>query len=370
MPVAPAGSDGGLILDDSLPTSHTRFVVLVPDSLEAQSISEGLGSWGLSHGQGCRVCSVQRPSPLQVCAASRMAQLVGMDLEPVDLLIAAATLEDGNAVEVTAYTRGIRPDLPILFVGDADDSPLMLEAIHAGALDFVVREEEYLARLPLKVEKCLALGRIKRENNRLQRELAESLTELAEKHRQLQAAVGQLEATARTDELTGLCNRRSLKESLDSAWASSLRHSQPLAFLMIDLDGFKIINDQHGHHRGDELLQLTSKVIQANSRQVDLPARYGGDEFCVMMPSTEAHEAVRVAKRILREFDHAIAHVEPWATGVGMSIGIAHSDLGRPASAEQLIRQADEALYAAKKAGKRCLMIAEGQGMYSPVAME
>lgn len=349
---------------------ETRFLVVSSDVEEIEDVSRALSAWGVTHGKGCHLCQVHRPLPLQVCAATTLAELVGIDLQPIDLLISRASLADGNAIEIASYVRGIRPELPLLLVGDLEDSPLMLEAIHAGALDFVVRDEHYLHRLPLRVEKSLALGRIKKENHRLQHELAMSLAELAEKHRQLQCAVDRLEATARTDDLTGLCNRRSLKEAIEIAWQAALRHSQPLAFLMVDLDGFKSINDQHGHHRGDELLQLTAKVLAANCRQVDLPARYGGDEFCVMMPATEAHEAVRVARRILREFEHAISRGHSWTAGVGMSIGIAHSDLGRPVSAEQLIHQADEALYAAKAAGKRRLMLAEGPGEFAPVAVE
>ncbi len=293
-----------------------------------------------------------------------------MDLTGIDLVISAASLPDGNAVEVTSFIRGIRPDLPLLLLGSELEAALMLEAIHAGALDFVIRDETYLQRLPLVVTKSIALGRMRIENHRLHHDLAASLAELAENHRQLQSAVDQLKATARTDELTGLCNRRSLKEALAHAWATSIRHSQPLAFLMIDLDGFKGINDTHGHHRGDELLALTGRVLQANCRQIDLPARYGGDEFCVMMPNTEAHEAVRVARRLMREFHLLVTRCGSWASGVGMSIGIAHSDLGRPAGADQLIRRADEALYAAKAAGKRRLMVAEDHGAYSTVELE
>jgi diguanylate cyclase (GGDEF)-like protein len=347
-----------------------RFLVVDSDMDETERIAQALSQWASTHGQGCRICVAHPSGPPQVCAVSSMAELVNVDLDPIDMVIGASSLADGSALEITAYLRGLRPGLPLLLLGAHDDVPMMLEAIHAGAMDFLLRDHAYLERLPLMVQKSLTLGRVMKENHRLHRELSDSLAELAEKHRELQTAVSQLEATARTDDLTGLCNRRSLKEALDTAWNASLRHGQPLAFLMMDLDGFKNVNDQHGHHRGDELLALTGRILKANCRQVDLPARYGGDEFCVMMPATEAHEAVRVARRLMREFDVAVARCGEWAVGVSMSIGIAHSDLGRPSNAEHIIRQADEAMYAAKAAGKRRLMIGEGAGAFSPVSME
>ena len=96
-------------------------------------------------------------------------------------------------------------------------------------------------------------------------------------------------------------------------------------------------------------------------------ARYGGDEFCVLMPHTEMHEAVLVAGRILREFEHAVAGLAQRERQLGMSIGLAHVNLSRPINAEQLIFHADEALYAAKGAGKNRVMLRDTDGVYAPM---
>ncbi|HVP74053.1 MAG TPA: GGDEF domain-containing protein, partial [Phycisphaerales bacterium] len=160
----------------------------------------------------------------------------------------------------------------------------------------------------------------------------------------------------------GLANRRWLNLMLQGNWAEALRHGLPLACLMIDMDEFKAVNDKRGHTHGDELLRLAAKVIRANCRQVDIPARFGGDEFCVIMGHTEPQEAIVVAQRIMREFDYAMRNRPADEPKVSMSIGLAHITLSRPANSEQLLSHADEALYAAKSAGKRCVMVCEAVG--------
>jgi diguanylate cyclase (GGDEF)-like protein len=224
-----------------------------------------------------------------------------------------------------------------------------------------------LSMLPLAVEKSMIHQRIKQENDRLHSELKRSLAELAVTNQQLQAVIRQLEAMARTDELTGLSNRRWFNLMLQGNWADSIRNGLPLACLMIDLDGFKSVNDTMGHHHGDELLRLAAKVIRANCREVDVPARYGGDEFCVLMGHTEPHEAAMVAERVLREFLHAMRNRPANEPPVSMSIGLSHINLSKPASAEQLVSHADEAMYAAKSAGKQRVMIRAADGVYLPM---
>ena len=232
--------------------------------------------------------------------------------------------------------------------------------------DFLTTTGHDLHALPLAVEKCLAHQRVRHENERLHRDLSSSLTELAVKNQQLQALVRQLEATARTDDLTGLCNRRSLNEMLERTWQQAVRSNRPLAFMMIDLDDFKLINDRMGHLRGDEVLRETGKIIQVNCRQVDVPARYGGDEFCVLMPESEAREAVAVAQRILKECNRSNRTKPDEEPPTCMSIGVAQIDQSRPINSEELIKHADEALYAAKGAGKGCIM-ARGREGVTPI---
>ena len=292
-----------------------------------------------------------------------LRELFDQDLEWAELVICAVELPDGTGLNALDYLRGHCPHVPVILMGSSDDAAVAVEAIRAGALDFLTSTGHDMHALPLTVEKCLTLQRVKHENERLQRDLGNSLTELAVKNQQLQALVRQLEATVRTDDLTGLCNRRSLNEMLERAWQQAARNNRPLAFLMLDLDDFKTVNDRFGHLRGDEVLRETGKIIQANCRQVDVPARYGGDEFCVLMPESEAHEVVRVAVRILRECEVANRSKPEGEPRIGMSIGVAQINQSRPVNTEELIRHADEALYAAKASGKGRIMVRGHEGV-------
>jgi diguanylate cyclase (GGDEF)-like protein len=313
-------------------------------------------------------CGAINPDDACCVVIGSLAQLHNVDLTQSQVVLCATDLQDASGLDALAYIRGTVPDLPVIVIGD--DSALAVEAIRSGALDFILADNHrHLESLPLVVEKCLVHQRIKQENERLHRDLKASLAELAVTNHQLQSVIRQLEAMARTDELTGLANRRWFNLMLQGHWAEALRHSLPLACLMIDMDEFKSVNDQRGHTHGDELLRLAAKVIRANCRDVDVPARYGGDEFCVLMGHTQAHEAAAVAQRIQREFEYALRGRPSDEPRVSMSIGIAHISLSGPISAEQLLHHADEAMYAAKAAGKQRIMLRQADGKCAPVAV-
>jgi diguanylate cyclase (GGDEF)-like protein len=127
---------------------------------------------------------------------------------------------------------------------------------------------------------------------------------------------------------------------------------------MIDLDGYKQLNDRFGHSIGDQLLVVVGQVIAANMRRMDIAARYGGDEFILLLPRATAVEAGAVVERIREDYRRASAAVLKRDIGVGISVGIAAMLPGRPSLPEQLIILADAALYQAKAAGRDRTMIA------------
>lgn len=157
---------------------------------------------------------------------------------------------------------------------------------------------------------------------------------------------------AMSDDLTGAANRRQLLARLDEECARSDRAMQPFALLVIDVDGFKRINDGYGHAAGDECLRRLTRALQVRLRTGDLLARIGGDEFCVVLPSTTMHEAAFVARHLV---DACRAERIIWSgTSVPLtaSIGVAQwrQDIGR--HPDRLIAEADRALYIAKNNGK------------------
>jgi diguanylate cyclase (GGDEF)-like protein len=156
----------------------------------------------------------------------------------------------------------------------------------------------------------------------------------------------QLRRLATTDDLTGLSNRRHFVERAREAIAVARRYGQWCTFAIIDIDRFKRVNDQGGHQAGDQALVTLAGVLEANLRTTDLAARFGGDEFVILMPLTAPEAGRAVAERIR----HAV-HDKSTATSVTVSIGVA-SMQGEQASLEELMARADQALYDAKRRGR------------------
>ncbi len=135
-------------------------------------------------------------------------------------------------------------------------------------------------------------------------------------------------------------------------FAEAQRHEKDLSCVMIDLDGYKQLNDKYGHQVGDQMLQVAAKAIGANLRRSDVAARYGGDEFVLLLPHADVEQAYKVAQRISEEFATAAFAMLNKDLGVTMSIGISTLVGGLPPHADQLVAQADKALYRAKEQGK------------------
>ena len=161
---------------------------------------------------------------------------------------------------------------------------------------------DYLFTIPLVVEKNLTVAKVKRENELLRQELEKALGEVRDKNVQLEQSLKRVEEVAATDPLTGLYNRRHFGKVLEQLFAEAQRYDKDLSCVMIDLDGYKQLNDTYGHQVGDQLLVVAGKVISANLRKMDVAARYGGDEFVLLLPHASADEAAGVAGRIRDEF--------------------------------------------------------------------
>ncbi|MBV8644846.1 MAG: GGDEF domain-containing protein [Candidatus Eremiobacteraeota bacterium] len=157
---------------------------------------------------------------------------------------------------------------------------------------------------------------------------------------------------ALVDDLTGVANRRHLIQRLTEECIRSERSGEPFALLVIDLDGFKSINDTHGHAAGDACLQHFTLMAQTRLRPGDLLARTGGDEFCIVLPASSLREGVMIARRVLDVCRQDAEGCTGLDIPIAVSIGVAEwtATIGR--FPESLIAAADEALYAAKKEGK------------------
>jgi diguanylate cyclase (GGDEF)-like protein/PAS domain S-box-containing protein len=179
--------------------------------------------------------------------------------------------------------------------------------------------------------------------------------ELERYHRELEDANDQLRRLAVTDELTGLRNRRAFEERLVMEFSMARRRKRELAVLLIDVDNFKTINDRWGHSAGDEVLRRLGNILRTTVRLPDLPARYGGEEFAVLLPESGEDSAMGLARRVMQRVAAEEWENEPVTISMGMAAMNESLQNGY-----QLVELADEALYAAKRAGKNRVMVHSG----------
>ncbi|MEI9932368.1 MAG: diguanylate cyclase [Rhizomicrobium sp.] len=197
------------------------------------------------------------------------------------------------------------------------DRRKLTQALEMGVNDYLTRpvdKNELIARVRTQLRK-------KRYADRLRRNVQLSLE------------------MAITDQLTGLHNRRYMSSHLDNLMAAAARAGKPLAFVIMDIDYFKSVNDTYGHDIGDEVLREFAKRIGANIRGIDLACRYGGEEFVVVMPETDASFAFAVAERLRKSIETTPVPISraPGRLNITISIGIAASE-GADDTSEHLLR--------------------------------
>jgi two-component system cell cycle response regulator len=253
---------------------------------------------------------------------------------PVDLIIVNTAAKSFDGLRFAAQIRSDEAtrSLPILAIVDFDERARLVKALEIGVNDVLPRPidpQELAARVKTQIRR-------KRYTDYLRENLDQSL-ELAV-----------------TDQLTGLHNRRYMESQLDALVRRAVvGGGDPVALLVIDIDHFKKVNDGFGHAVGDEVLREFAVRLASNVRAIDLPVRFGGEEFVVVMPETELEHAHRIAERIRLHVAGSPFRVmggEELLT-VTISIGVAAS-LRADDTPAKLIRRADEAMYEAKARGR------------------
>jgi two-component system cell cycle response regulator len=238
-----------------------------------------------------------------------------------------------DGLRLAAHVRGQESSrsLPILAICEPDEKARALRALEVGVNDFIYRpidDEELLAR-------TRTLIRRKRHLDHL-RLMVDSSMELAV-----------------TDQLTGLHNRRYMETQLKALLTRAARGGPPVAVLIADIDHFKRVNDLFGHDAGDDVIREFAARLASNFRPRDLACRFGGEEFVVIMPETNANDATMIAERLRASIEGstfmvgAAREVLDITCSVGVAIGNA-SELDY----EALLKRADEALYVAKRSGR------------------
>src|SRR6266852_7896269 len=186
---------------------------------------------------------------------------------------------------------------------------------------------------------------------------------IVELHREIQATNRLLEEPALTDSLSGLPNRRAIEDWAVRQLSGAARHGFPFWIVMADLDSFKSVNDAHGHEAGDIVLKRFADLLRANTRASNICGRIGGEEFVVVITHVEKPNVQTAVDRIRRQLEAERFVFEGNALGVTASFGISGFQGGQPPKFSQLIREADTALYAAKRAGRNRIEFATS-GIY------
>ena len=269
-------------------------------------------------------------SVVEACSGSEALDYLATD-HP-DLVVLGRMLPDMDGLDLLPRLKSSELDfIPVLVASHRSETAERVRGLQLGADDYISRPcdpAELLAR-------ARALLRTKQTHDRI---------------RKLQLTLEQMVVS---DPLTGLHNRRFLMDRLRQEMQRSDRHGEPLAFAMIDLDGFKTINDLYGHVLGDKVLRAVGNAISRSIRLSDIAARYGGDEFAVILPQTPPEGAMRVCERLLRAISEAGFQDDSGKIcRVTASLGLAYYPADDVETPEDLVHSADGALYGAKRSGK------------------
>jgi diguanylate cyclase (GGDEF)-like protein/PAS domain S-box-containing protein len=209
-----------------------------------------------------------------------------------------------------------------------------------------------------KPHKYIAIRTDITERKQAEEELRRAKESLEVVNMELRFAVEHEQHMARIDGLTGINNRRNLFELAEHEFDVAVRYKQPLSIIVFDIDYFKQINDAYGHAVGDQMLERVAQVSRAQLRDVDIIGRYGGEEFVIVLPVTGAQKAYPLAQRILESVAAIRLNTDHGPAAVTLSIGIAEIiHTPQDESMDSLIHRADEAMYAAKKAGRNRTVI-------------
>ena len=267
-----------------------------------------------------------------------------------DLILLDVLMPGMNGIEVCSRikTNHAFEDIPVVMVTASNELEFLADSFEAGATDFInkpIRKIELLARVR-------SAQRLRNET--LMRRMREQ--ELLDLNQALKKNNLMLEQLAIIDKLTGIYNRGHLDWALSREWANAQRNQTPFSLIMIDIDYFKLYNDAYGHLGGDDCLRQVAQTLQSKlKRKNDFIGRYGGEEFMVILPALDHHDALHLAETFRNSvLALNIPHCQSKnAKVVTISIGISSlTHFNNNDQSDKLIHSADQALYQAKKLGR------------------
>lgn len=276
---------------------------------------------------------IQHEGYTPITASGATEALTILDNDSIDLILMDVEMPEMDGFELTRLIRQKLPQwIPIIFLTGKNDEQHLVEGIDAGGDDYLNKPVNSTV-LSAKIRAMSRIAQMKADLDEVNLQLLR-LTQL--------------------DPLTEVVNRRGLDESLERAWRIRQRERSELSLIFLDIDHFKPYNDNYGHQQGDECLKAFSRIVSDQlHRPADMLARFGGEEFVILLPNTDLEGAQNIADQILtalagNKIEHEHSETADYVTA---SMGISSSLLGAK-NAEELLHQADSAVYEAKESGR------------------
>ncbi|UCD77620.1 MAG: diguanylate cyclase [Desulfobacterales bacterium] len=254
-----------------------------------------------------------------------------------DLIFLDYALPSSTALDLMRLMDEKELEIPVVVITGKGDEMIASQVIQAGAYDYLPKSQISKKSLTRIINNTLEKFRMKIEIKQAMDKMAELSTK---------------------DELTDLYNRRYFMEFAEREISGAARYGQHLTICMLDLDNFKKINDAYGHPAGDSVLKETARLLRGSIRQYDLPCRYGGEEFAVIMPNTQLADAEKFCERLRKKIEDTTVRYDSKEIRFTVSIGLAQFTPALDKSTADLIKRADDGLYAAKKQGRNRLVAA------------
>lgn len=302
----------------------TRVLLIEDDELDAELLTEMLDA--------------EPSSNVKVECAGRLSDAVTRILGGgYDIILSDLNLPDSRGLSTFSSVQAVAPTLPILVLSGLDDENTALDAVRAGAQDYLVKGRVNGALLLKSIRYGIERNNSKRELTRIAQEL--------------QAANQRLEHLALNDPLTELLNRRGLQDVLTHEIARAQRSGSNMVVLLIDLDDFKKINDNQGHSAGDAVLKEIAARMRNPLRSTDYAARVGGDEFLIVLPDTIPAEGVKIAEKVRSAICDKPIEASGHSIAATASVGV----ISVPPNAQtidDLLAETHHVLYRSKRRGK------------------
>lgn len=284
------------------------------------------------------VAEVLRGEGFEVAVANGGAEaLAKIEETKPELVLLDYNMPDYSGLETLHKLRQRQNYVAVIFVSGQDDERVVVDCLQSGADDYV--------RKPFGIGELVARVRVRFRN----KDTNDELSRATEKLREL----------AEHDDLTGLFNMRSMYAKIDRELKRARRYSRKVAVVMMDLDHFKSVNDEFDHLFGSFVLKEIGQLVAKQMRETDFAARYGGDEFLMVLAETDEKGATAFADRLRANVEKHVSYDGRNRFSRTASLGVAVSREGEEVEAKELVRRADQALYKAKETGRNRVVLYE-----------